>query len=118
MLKPVLQLAAVGIVGIGLWKLAAIFLLPLLFFVVKIGLIVCLRRTSGGTPRSIRWRVPSSSIPHAAVSGRHWTALLRSQAWDRSPTRSLSGVRLLSKNRWRWKDTAVNCSVTDPPMST
>jgi len=40
MLKPVLQLAAVGIVGIGLWKLAAIFLLPLLFFVVKIGLIV------------------------------------------------------------------------------
>jgi len=40
MLKPVLQLAAVGIVGIGLWKLASIFLLPLLFFVVKIGLIV------------------------------------------------------------------------------
>jgi hypothetical protein len=40
MLKPVLQLAAVGIVGIGLWKLAALFLLPVLFFVVKIGLII------------------------------------------------------------------------------
>jgi len=40
MLKPVLQLAAVGIVGIGLWKLAAFFLLPMLFFVVKIGLII------------------------------------------------------------------------------
>ena len=40
MLKPVLQLAAVGIVGIGLWKLAAFFLLPALFFVVKIGLII------------------------------------------------------------------------------
>lgn len=42
MLKPVLQLAAVGLVGIGLWKLASIFLLPLLFFVFKIGLIVAL----------------------------------------------------------------------------
>jgi hypothetical protein len=40
MFKPVLQLAAVGIVGIGLWKLAALFLLPVLFFVVKIGLII------------------------------------------------------------------------------
>jgi hypothetical protein len=39
-MKPVLQLAAVGIVGIGLWKLASLFLLPVLFFVVKIGLIV------------------------------------------------------------------------------
>lgn len=42
MLKPVLQLAAVGLVGIGLWKLASIFLLPLVFFVFKIGLIVAL----------------------------------------------------------------------------
>jgi hypothetical protein len=40
MLKPVLQLAAVGVVGIIAWKLAAAFLLPLLFFVFKIGLIV------------------------------------------------------------------------------
>jgi hypothetical protein len=40
MIKPVLQLAAIGLVGIGLWKLAAVFLLPLLFFVFKIGLIV------------------------------------------------------------------------------
>ena len=42
MLKPVLQLAAVGLVGIGLWKLASLFLLPVLFFVFKIGLIVAL----------------------------------------------------------------------------
>ena len=39
-MKPVLQLAAVGLIGIGLWKLAAIFLMPLLFFVFKIGLII------------------------------------------------------------------------------
>jgi hypothetical protein len=42
MVKPVLQLAAVGIVGFGLWKLASVFLLPLFFFVFKIGLIVAL----------------------------------------------------------------------------
>ena len=42
MLKPVLQLAAVGVVGVVLWKLAAAFLLPLFFFVFKIGLIVAL----------------------------------------------------------------------------
>lgn len=41
-MKPVLTLAAVGIVGIGLWKLASVFLLPLFFFVFKIGLIVAL----------------------------------------------------------------------------
>jgi len=40
MLKPVLQLAAVGVVGILVWKLAAAFLLPLVFLVFKIGLIV------------------------------------------------------------------------------
>jgi len=39
-MKPVLQLTAVGLIGIGLWKLAAIFLMPLLFFVFKIGLII------------------------------------------------------------------------------
>lgn len=39
MLKPVLQLAAVGIVGIALFKLASIFLIPLFFFVFKIALI-------------------------------------------------------------------------------
>ena len=42
MIKPVLQLAAVGLLGICLWKLAAAFLVPVLFFVVKIGLIVAL----------------------------------------------------------------------------
>ena len=41
-MKPALQLAAVGLVGIIAWKLAAAFLLPLLFVVVKIGLIVAL----------------------------------------------------------------------------
>jgi hypothetical protein len=40
MAKPLLQLAAIGIVGIGLWKLASFFLLPLLFLLFKIGLIV------------------------------------------------------------------------------
>ena len=40
MAKPVLQLAAIGIVGIGLWKIAAVFLLPLFFLVFKIALIV------------------------------------------------------------------------------
>ena len=39
-MKPVLTLAAIGIVGIGLWKLAAMFLIPVLFVVLKIGLIV------------------------------------------------------------------------------
>jgi hypothetical protein len=39
MMKPVLQLAAVGIVGIVLWKVAAGLLLPLFFFVFKIALI-------------------------------------------------------------------------------
>ena len=42
MLKPVLQLAAVGFVGVVLWKLAAALLLPLFFLVFKIGLIVAL----------------------------------------------------------------------------
>lgn len=42
MAKPVLQLAAIGLVGIGLWKIAAVFLLPLFFLVFKIGLIVAL----------------------------------------------------------------------------
>jgi len=42
MLKPVMQLAAVGLVGVALWKVAAAFLLPLFFFVFKIGLIVAL----------------------------------------------------------------------------
>jgi hypothetical protein len=40
MLKPVVQLAAVGIVGIGLWKLAAVLFLPFIFFVFKVLLIV------------------------------------------------------------------------------
>jgi uncharacterized membrane protein YhdT len=41
-MKPVLQLAAVGLVGFGLWKLASLFLLPIVFFVFKIGLIIAL----------------------------------------------------------------------------
>jgi hypothetical protein len=40
MTKPVLQLAAIGVVGIVLWKLAAAFLLPLFFVLFKIALIV------------------------------------------------------------------------------
>ncbi len=42
MVKPVLQLAAVGFVGIVLWKVASALLLPLFFLVFKIGLIVAL----------------------------------------------------------------------------
>ncbi|PYO93928.1 MAG: hypothetical protein DMD62_07535 [Gemmatimonadetes bacterium] len=40
MLKPVLQLAAVGVVGIVLFKLASVFLFPLFFLLIKIGLVV------------------------------------------------------------------------------
>jgi hypothetical protein len=39
MLKPVLQLAAVGFVGVVLWKVAGAFLLPLFFLVFKVALI-------------------------------------------------------------------------------
>jgi len=39
MFKPVLQLAAVGLVGIGLWKIAAVFLLPFVFLLFKVALI-------------------------------------------------------------------------------
>lgn len=39
MLKPVLQLAAVGFVGIVLWKIASALLLPLFFVVFKVALI-------------------------------------------------------------------------------
>ena len=39
MIKPILSLAAVGFVGVVLWKLAAGLLLPLFFFVFKIALI-------------------------------------------------------------------------------
>ena len=39
MFKPVMTLAAVGFVGIVLWKLAAGFLLPIFFLILKIALI-------------------------------------------------------------------------------
>jgi len=39
MIKPVLQLAAVGVVGIVLWKVASALLLPLFFVVFKVALI-------------------------------------------------------------------------------
>ena len=38
--KPVLQLAALGVVGVLVWKLAGAFLLPLIFLVFKIGLLI------------------------------------------------------------------------------
>lgn len=40
MIKPILQLAAVGVAGVAMWKLASLFLFPVLFFVLKIALIV------------------------------------------------------------------------------
>jgi hypothetical protein len=40
MAKPLLQLAAVGLVGFALWKVASFLFFPLLFWVVKVALIV------------------------------------------------------------------------------
>ena len=40
MTKPFLQLAAVGVVGFALWKMASLFLLPLLMLAFKVALIV------------------------------------------------------------------------------
>ena len=40
MAKPVLQFAAIGLVGIVLWKIAGVFLLPIIFFIFKLALIV------------------------------------------------------------------------------
>lgn len=40
--KPILQLAAVGVVGVILWKLFAGVLLGVLFTIVKIALLVAL----------------------------------------------------------------------------
>jgi hypothetical protein len=39
MFRPVMTLAAVGFVGIVLWKLAAGFLLPIFFLILKVALI-------------------------------------------------------------------------------
>ena len=39
MLKPILSLAAVGFVGVVLWKVAAGLLLPLFFLLFKVALI-------------------------------------------------------------------------------
>lgn len=40
MAKPLLQLAAVGIVGVALWKILTGFMLPLLGFLLKIAVLV------------------------------------------------------------------------------
>ena len=40
MAKPLLQLAALGVAGFALWKIASIVLLPVLLFAFKIALIV------------------------------------------------------------------------------
>ena len=40
MAKPLLQLAAVGIVGFAVLKIASLFLLPFLMLAVKVALIV------------------------------------------------------------------------------
>ncbi len=40
MAKPLLQLAAVGLVGFALWKVASFLFFPLLFWVVKVAVIV------------------------------------------------------------------------------
>ena len=40
MTKPLLQLAALGVTGLALWKIASFVLLPLLALVLKVALIV------------------------------------------------------------------------------
>ena len=40
MTKPFLQLAAVGVAGFALWKIASFFFLPLLMLAFKVALIV------------------------------------------------------------------------------
>jgi hypothetical protein len=40
MSKPILQLAAVGLVGFALWKLGSFFFFPLLFLALKVALVV------------------------------------------------------------------------------
>ena len=63
MLKPILQLATVGFVGVVLWKVVSIFMLPLLGtllgFLLKVALVVglaCvvawwLRKGKSGEPK-------------------------------------------------------------------
>ena len=40
MSKPILQLAALGLLGLSLWKLGSFFFIPLLFLALKIALVV------------------------------------------------------------------------------
>jgi hypothetical protein len=40
MLKPVFQLAAVGVLGVVVWKVLSIFMLPLLGILLKVALLV------------------------------------------------------------------------------
>lgn len=40
MSKPILQLAAIGVAGVAVWKLASVFLLPVFFLILKVALIV------------------------------------------------------------------------------
>jgi len=42
MSKPLLQLAALGIAGLAIWKVGSFFLLPLIFLAVKIAFVVAL----------------------------------------------------------------------------
>jgi hypothetical protein len=42
MAKPLLQLAALGVAGFALWKIASFFLFPLLMLAFKIALIIVL----------------------------------------------------------------------------
>ncbi|HVH68262.1 MAG TPA: hypothetical protein VM716_10375 [Gemmatimonadales bacterium] len=39
MAKPLLQLAAVGVAGFALWKVASFFLFPLLMLALKVALV-------------------------------------------------------------------------------
>jgi len=40
MSKPILQLAALGLLGFSLWKLGSFFLIPMLFLALKMAFVV------------------------------------------------------------------------------
>lgn len=42
MSKPLLQLAALGLFGLAIWKVGSFFLLPLIFLALKIAFVVAL----------------------------------------------------------------------------
>jgi hypothetical protein len=76
MSKPLLQLAALGLLGFSLWKLGSFFFVPLLFLALKVALVVGIvlfamwlfkRNDRTGTSDS----EPGSSGPSGATGSTH-----------------------------------------------